>query len=338
MRKTVFFLLALIVSASAFAQNSDTGYVRTPDGSEYKIFKSANGIKFNPGNFMQMNVVAMYRDSILFSSNEENMPQYGMYDTTNFPHPFKDAFQNVATGDSIIIRIPTDSLMAKGQMAPFMQHGQYIYQAYTLTNVYVTKEQVDSSQKVHAAIAQAKEDIKNAALLDKQNKTIEAYLASNNLKAVKTSKGVYMVITKEGTGNTVSVTDTAWVNYTGRSFSTQTVFDSDTDPEFGHVQSYPVAMSMPQVIPGWVDAIFQMKKGTKATVFIPSPLGYGSRGNGERIKPDEILIFDMEIAKVSGKAKFKAKMPTTKKAIPATKPKAGKVIAKPKPATKKTGK
>ncbi|MEI9956729.1 MAG: FKBP-type peptidyl-prolyl cis-trans isomerase [Ferruginibacter sp.] len=299
MRKTVFFLLALIISANVFAQNSDTGYIRTLDGSEYKIYKSANGIKFNTGNFMQMNVVAMYKDSILFSSQQDEMPQYGMYDTTNFPHPFKDAFQNVATGDSIIIRIPTDSLMAKGQLAPFMQPGQYIYQVYTLTNVYVTKEQVDSSQKVHAAIAQAKEDKKNAALLVEQNKAIETYLASNNLKAIQTSKGVYMVITKEGTGNPISVTDTAWINYTGRSFSTQTVFDSDTDPAFGHVESYPVYMSRPQVIAGWVDAIFQMKKGSKATVFIPSPLGYGSRGNGERIKPDEILIFDMEIAKVS---------------------------------------
>ena len=41
-----------------------------------------------------------------------------------------------------------------------------------------------------------------------------------------------------------------------------------------------------------------MKKGTKATVYIPSSLAYGKNGRAPEIKPDQILVFDMEVLNV----------------------------------------
>jgi FKBP-type peptidyl-prolyl cis-trans isomerase FkpA len=357
MRKAAFFLLFAGMSVITLAQTSpDTlTYTKASDGSSYKIFPSASGVKLAKGNFMEMNIAASYKDSLLFSSSEDGMPQYGLYDTANFPVPFKEAFSSIHVGDSVIIRTPTDSIIAKGQAAPFMQSGQYIYQYYVITNVYNTKEEVDSMQKTHAAVASAiaekrqQEQLKriltdNKDQIAKDSKTIEAYLAKNKLKAVKAKWGSYLVIKKPGIGKKLAAGDMASIKYTGRSLSTNKAFDSNTDPAFKHVEPYTVNIGqLGTVILGWNDVLNEMQKGTKATVYIPSSLAWGSQGASPDIKPDEIVVFDMEVVNVmnekdapgTGASDDAPKAPAKK-----TAPAKTKTVAKPKTKTtpKKTGK
>jgi FKBP-type peptidyl-prolyl cis-trans isomerase len=42
-----------------------------------------------------------------------------------------------------------------------------------------------------------------------------------------------------------------------------------------------------------------MKVGEKRRLFIPSTLGYGSRGAGKAIPADAALIFDVELIQIS---------------------------------------
>jgi FKBP-type peptidyl-prolyl cis-trans isomerase len=307
---------------------------------------------------MEMNVSASYRDSVLFSTTEEGMPQYGLYDTANFPVPFKEVFANLHVGDSVILKVLTDSIVAKGQAPPFMQSGQYIYQYYVITNVYNTKEQVDSAQVTHAVaastIAKKKQQQQLTQILTdnkdqiaKDSKIIEAYLAKNKLKAIKAKWGSYLVIKKPGTGKKLATGDIASIKYTGRSFSTKKAFDSNTDPAFKHVQPYPVNIGqLGTVILGWNDVLSEMQKGTIATVYIPSSLAWGSQGASPDILPDEIVVFDMEVVAVtnekdrpqvdmSGDAPAKAPAKKTPVKTPAKKT---NPVSKPKTTPKKTGK
>ncbi len=321
MRKVVFFLSLIIFSKLTLAQvNFDSlKYVKTADGSEYKIYKALNGTVIKYGNFLEMNAIALYNDSLLFSSIADGMPQYAMYDTAAFPNPYKQAFANLHTGDSVVIRISTDSLIAKGQAAgaPFIKKGQFIYQAYTLTNIYTTREQADSAQKTHVKAAKeiaykkqkdaiATDLINNKEQIEKDSKVIEAFLSKNKMKYTKADWGTYIVIKAEGTGEKITKGDVASVNYTGKSFSNKKVFDSNTDPKFKHVQPLDVNMGqLGSIILGWIDALYQIKKGTKATLYIPSSLGYGKNGNpGAGINPDEILVFDMQIGNVLSEEKM----------------------------------
>ena len=50
-----------------------------------------------------------------------------------------------------------------------------------------------------------------------------------------------------------------------------------------------------QVIQGWDEGITYFNKGAKGTIYLPSKLGYGSRGAGGVIPPNAILIFDIEL-------------------------------------------
>ncbi len=287
-----------------------TPFKKAKDGSQYKIISNKKGPKVLTGNFIEMNSFAKYKDSVLSNSAEEGVPQYAMYDTASFPEPFKEIFKNIHVGDSITIKISTDSILAKaqGQAPPFMKKGQFIMQTFTILNSFTTKEQADSSQKIFMAAAQKRDSIAAISQLAKDSKSIEEYLAKNKITAVKAGKGTYVQILEPGTG-TLTDSSILMVNYTGKSMAGEGVtFDSNTDSSFSHVEPYPIDMRGPQVIQGWIDGLKLMKKGGKAKFYVPSSLGYGKRGNGEKIKPNDNLVFDIAVVDIISPTQYAAIM------------------------------
>ena len=116
----------------------------------------------------------------------------------------------------------------------------------------------------------------------------KAFLAKNALKenVDTTASGLQYTIIAEGAARKVAPQDTVWVNYKGQLLD-GTVFDENEDIMF-------VAN---QVIRGWTEGLGLLGEGGKATLYIPSDLAYGERGN-RSIAPNSTLIFDVEILKV----------------------------------------
>ena len=303
------FVYAAVICAVALSACT-TPFKKAKDGTEYKVISNKNGKKILVGEIMEFNGIVRYKDSVLGSSYEDGMPQYGRYDTAQFPSPYKEAFVNLHVGDSIVFRMSTDSILKTGQAPPFMKKGSFVYRCFKMENAYTTEQQADSAQKTHIKIAQEKANQKqlkqvekdlaeNKAQIEKDSKLIDEYLAKNNIKATKTKWGTYVAVQTEGTGPALTFKDVASVNYTGRTFDSSKVFDSNVDPKFKHVTPYEVPVGQYSgIIVGWPDALKEMKKGTKATVYIPSSLAYGKNGRAPEIKPDQILVFDMEVLNV----------------------------------------
>jgi FKBP-type peptidyl-prolyl cis-trans isomerase 2 len=88
------------------------------------------------------------------------------------------------------------------------------------------------------------------------------------------------------------------MKYTGKSMDGKP-FDSNVDSQFHHTELLPVQMWAPRVIPGWVDGLRMLSKGSKARFYIPSSLGYGTQGQAPAITPDENLIFEVEVVEVT---------------------------------------
>ncbi|RZK30112.1 MAG: hypothetical protein EOO57_18275 [Hymenobacter sp.] len=148
-------------------------------------------------------------------------------------------------------------------------------------------------------VAEIGEFIKTESVED--DATIQAYLKQNklNLKAKKTPGGTWYVITKPGTGALPKNGQTVSVKYRGTILATGKEFDSTAkhgDTPFDFV------LGQGMVIKGWDQGIAMLPKGSQATLYIPSPLGYGERGAGGDIPANAILSFDVELVNVSGVA------------------------------------
>jgi FKBP-type peptidyl-prolyl cis-trans isomerase FklB len=103
--------------------------------------------------------------------------------------------------------------------------------------------------------------------------------------------GLQYQVIKEGDGPIPAPTDIVKVHYTGTTIDGKK-FDSSLD------RKEPAQFAVNQVIKGWSEALSLMKVGSKWKIFVPSELAYGERGAGNVIKPNSVLIFDVELISI----------------------------------------
>jgi FKBP-type peptidyl-prolyl cis-trans isomerase len=116
--------------------------------------------------------------------------------------------------------------------------------------------------------------------------------------AVTTNMNDKLIIQDEvvGTGAEAVTGKSVTVNYTG-TLTDGTVFDSNVDSKFNHIQPFAFNLGAGEVIPGWDQGVVGMKVGGKRKLTIPPSLGYGSQSVGS-IPPNSTLIFEIELLKV----------------------------------------
>lgn len=132
---------------------------------------------------------------------------------------------------------------------------------------------------------------------EKSKKNLEVsktFLAANrNKEGVKElPSGLQYRVVKGGAGDQPKSTDTVSVHYRGTLIDGRE-FDSSTRT------GQPAVFQVNSVIKGWQEALPLMKTGAKWQLFIPPELGYGERGAGGAIGPNETLIFDIDLIAVN---------------------------------------
>jgi FKBP-type peptidyl-prolyl cis-trans isomerase FkpA len=107
----------------------------------------------------------------------------------------------------------------------------------------------------------------------------------------KSASGLYYKIENVGEGDTIGDNTPLLVNYTGR-FTDGKEFDSS--------KGNPVHFRARGVVPGFGEGLKMLKKGGKATLYIPGKLAYGVNGQpAAGIGPNQMLVFDIEVVDVN---------------------------------------
>jgi peptidylprolyl isomerase len=94
-----------------------------------------------------------------------------------------------------------------------------------------------------------------------------------------------------GDGDEAVAGRTVEVHYVGVSWSTGSQFDASWD----RGDTFKFGLGKGQVIQGWDQGVAGMKVGGRRRITIPPMLGYGKRGAGGVIGPDETLVFVVDL-------------------------------------------
>ncbi|HBX81237.1 MAG: FKBP-type peptidyl-prolyl cis-trans isomerase [Propionibacteriaceae bacterium] len=97
-----------------------------------------------------------------------------------------------------------------------------------------------------------------------------------------------------GTGPEATPGRQVAVDYVGVAWSDGAEFDNS----FDRGEALVFGLGARQVIQGWDDGIAGMKVGGRRRITIPPHLGYGTRGAGGVIKPNETLVFVCDLVGV----------------------------------------
>ncbi len=268
-----------------------------PSGIKLQIIKrNPTARKMKAKDFLSFHFIMTAPDGKVigntFKSDKpiENIP----VDVPKYKGDINEAFLMVAEGDSILIESPVDTVAkySKAKMPPFAKPGTYI--TYRMKILKIRNQ----------AELMAREKQKTAARLAKEKVVIDKYIASHQLKNVQvTGSGLHYVIHQPGIGNRPTPGQTVKVNYTGK-LTNEKVFDTSLEEVakvrgiFNPNRPYkPIefAIGKGRVISGWDEGIALLRPGAKATLIIPSFLGYGPRGAGNDIPPNAVLVFEVEL-------------------------------------------
>jgi len=269
------------------------------------------------------------RDSVLMASRKlrpEPVP-VGLAPTTK-RGSIEETMGLLLPGDSAVFRFNADTAFTQMRqpVPPFIKNAGNALRLTVAAKELVTMEQMQARQQAMMAEMQRTAKTRAVKQVAEDDAKIQAYLKAKNLtsQAKKTAGGTWYVISKRGTGAAPKPGQTVSVKYRGTVLETGKEFDSTAkhgDTPFDFV------LGQGQVIQGWDQGIAALPKGSTATLFIPSALGYGERGAGGDIPPNANLSFDVELVDVKGVA--------TPQAAPAAKAAAKAPVKKPATGTKK---
>jgi FKBP-type peptidyl-prolyl cis-trans isomerase len=143
------------------------------------------------------------------------------------------------------------------------------------------------------AVFQAYREVQAAKMLEDAQAEADAFLAENASAegVMQTESGLQYKVVMEGEGEMPSAVDRVSVHYTGRLID-GTVFDSSV------ARGAPAEFPVSGVVPGFGEALQLMKPGGKLEIWIPPALGYGERGAGGDIGPNQVLNFELELIEI----------------------------------------
>lgn len=292
----------LAVAAIGLA-SCNSGLKKGEGGMLYSIHEDKDGPTIKEGDFVAVNLIAKNdADSVLLNTYDAGQPSPSLVPKPQYKGDIFTALGLLSEGDSATIKLNADTMFkAMGQKPPGFK-GKYVIYEIKVAKVISKGKLKDEifRDRISQYFKTEGEKLKNA-----EPGKISKYVADKDLKVSKTASGLMYQITKQGSGPKIAKGDTAVINYTGQ-LLTGKVFDSSIkevaqkNKIFNAMRPYQpihIPVGVGAVIPGWDEGVLLLNKGSKATLVIPSKLGYGERGM-QPIGPYSPLAFEIELVDI----------------------------------------
>jgi len=297
MKKLTYILLSVVLVACGGA-----GSFETEGGTKVTYLKKGDGASPVDSLVSMFKIKYTTENGFVMMDADEPMPLKIDPNSKLDQGELFNVLTQLRVGDSVSFDLQAEELFSKTFRAP---RPDSIPAESKISFLVSYKDQMTEEAYFDMIAKQAEEAAAKQIIID--NEILDKYLAENNIEAQKTESGLRYVILEEGNGPTPKPGQRVSVNYTGWVLNGDYFDSSDKevamekglyDERREPYQPYTFPLGQGQVIKGWDEGIALLKEGTKARLYIPSPLGYGSRDRGPIIKPNSILVFDVELVKV----------------------------------------
>jgi FKBP-type peptidyl-prolyl cis-trans isomerase len=284
---TKISLFTTAIAAIMMAACGSADYSKTASGITYKIVEKGSGPQVKLGQFLKVHYTQKVGDSVLGTSIGGS-PAFAKVDSLGPVYNPAEVFRFLHKGDSVVIVQEVDSLMKQNPvMPPFLKKGGKLYLTLRVADVLDNQQQVEALQQ---------EEMKGQEGRDAE--IVAAYLKKNNITAEKVGRGTYVKVDAAGTTPGADSGKFVSVRYRGKVLETGKEFETNMEPGKDPI-SFPLGEG--RVIVGWDEGLKKFGKGGKGTLYIPGFLAYGMRP-GPGGKPNESLIFDVEMVDIADKA------------------------------------
>jgi FKBP-type peptidyl-prolyl cis-trans isomerase FkpA len=283
-------ILLLLVASLLVVACSETE--KTPSGQEFVYIRKGKGEPGRKGEYILMNMSYQdAKDSVWFTSARADGNPVLLPILDSVPKSLKDGvreiFQILRVDDSITFKVRAKELFTRTWQSgvPDGVDTASYFTFHVGVKEIMNTDRLNEFQREYYEKENARAMAAEKDQLAKDTVAIDQYLAEQKIAATKTPEGVRYVITKLGKGEKPNLSQQIRFSYKG------TLLDGSVFDE----SKQPIVYPLSNLIRGWQIAFPNFPVGTKATLYIPSTLGYGPQGSPPTIPANANLIFEVEL-------------------------------------------
>lgn len=294
MYKNLFYMICLLAFVACQTESGSSDIM----GYTYEHVVKTDGKKAQPGEYVIYHYYLKDDQGKVLEASKEKQPSSTFRIPPAEAYPKKAALielmKVMSVGDSARLHYPIDSL-PQGGRERFGDSKSLVYELViqdvkTEEEYAVIREEMEAEQ---AKIAEASKGLEVAAAATVQ-KALEDYKSGALSGQIVNQSGVEVVIHTEGEGDNIQAGDNIRAHYYGVRKSDGEMFDNS----FSRGQPFTFKVGQGQVIAGWDQGFQALKKGSKATLFIPYIMAYGEQGRPPMIPEKADLVFYVEVQEV----------------------------------------
>jgi len=285
MKRIVYLFVLVFFMISAC--NKTPKFETTETGIEFMfITQNKDGIKPVVGDAVKLTLkyYADATDSLLFSSKEVSDEFKIQFAESAYKGSIDEVIGMMTKGDTGIFKIDAENFFNNSvgmELPTFLKKGDKL------------RFEIKIEDIVDKATVDAELEAKNKEMAETEDLLLQDYLTTNKIVATPTASGLIYVVNEKANGKQAKKGDKVSVHYTGSLLNGQ-VFDSSVE----RGTPFEFELGAGQVIAGWDEGIALMKVGEKATLIIPSKIGYGATGAGQSIPPYATLVFAVTLLEI----------------------------------------
>jgi len=286
-----YIKLILVVAICIDSCTEKVKYHTTDTGLRYIFHTEHKGKSPRVNDYVTLNMVyKLENDSVLYDSRQTGMPMRYQLQKPPFEGALEEGIMMMSQGDSATFYVSADSMFTKVFKKPMLsflkKDSRLVFDIYLIKVQSAVEAEAEIREKLTEKFAEEK-------------KIIDKYVEENKILEKPTSSGLYVVVTKKTKGSLAQKGDRLAVQYIGK-FADGEVFDACVPNH-----PYEFVLGSGKAMPGFEEAFTVLHEGEKATLIIPSDLGYGERGkitpaSGIYVVPPYTpLIYEVELVSIS---------------------------------------